>query len=112
MQIMTTERLKLKYCEQALKMIQSDRSDATKMGFKTENWHDVASGKAECLIESVIDLIRSDINEMEEEAKAREDEYNAPKGQYMGIADDYKIENGEYVYEEQKDDKKRKLYLR
>lgn len=108
MQTMVTERLKRKYAEKALQMIRSNRSDAAEMGFKTENWTDVASGKAEELLEMLLDLIKADIEEMEAIAAEQGVVYDDPepvkskrkRGKYMGVADDYTVENGDYRYEE------------
>lgn len=99
-----TEQLKRKYLDKALKMIRGNRSDAAQMGFKSDSWPEVASAKAEELIEAALDLVNADIDEMEairqERGVVYQEEPAKKRGRYMGVADDYEIENGDYVYKE------------
>ena len=94
MVVLTEERLKKKYLEDALATLRSDRSMAAEKGFKEMEWPPACSREVEKILEIVIDMMDIAIKEQEEaeQMKAR-----APKkaGKYMGVAD--AVENGDYV---------------
>ena len=96
MRILTEERLKKKYLEEALELTRSDRSMAASANFNPEEWRVACSAKIETLLEAVLDIVNISIEE-EEEAEEERAKNPQPKGQYKGLAVDGTVINGDYV---------------
>lgn len=97
MKFITEERLKEKYLEQILKLVRSNRSMAApESNVKPEEWNVYCSAQIECLVETVLDLVKTAISEMEEAESAPPMQ---PKkiGNYKGTVVDGSVVNGDYV---------------